>query len=324
MDARITKARLSNLLSYDWLKILIAIAVAVVGLVLVFTMAATRPGYGQTFVVYGYDDVIPGDDFSTLKEDMERKDVFSYEILEIGSESFYGTSMSNGLLSMRRMVGDGTVMFLTDNTVYKTNEDGSVVTDEETGEPVVEEYSTLYSYAMGLAAQSDTPVDALVYDTRYYRSLCEAYFAEFFGENWEENAVPDEALVRASFLNRNAKDKRFKTDEAREAGILEERDRLIRLREDYLFVREQFERGVLSDTVYATETQDGETVEQALGICLGKLPRLRELVYYTAADGSSTVETVNLVILYNNYKTGNDLRYETVSFLRYLVETYGA
>ena len=52
MDARITKQRLGNLLSYDWLKMLIAIVIAVFLIILLFTMTATRVTNAQTFAVY--------------------------------------------------------------------------------------------------------------------------------------------------------------------------------------------------------------------------------------------------------------------------------
>lgn len=49
MDARITKQRLANMLSYDWLKIIGAIALAAVVFCVFFMMIATRATAGQTF-----------------------------------------------------------------------------------------------------------------------------------------------------------------------------------------------------------------------------------------------------------------------------------
>ncbi len=51
MDARISKSRLSNFLSYDWLKILIAVAVAVTAVCVFFSMIKTRARDEQVFSV---------------------------------------------------------------------------------------------------------------------------------------------------------------------------------------------------------------------------------------------------------------------------------
>ncbi len=94
MDAKITKQRLANLLAYDWLKILVTIAVAVLALVLLFTMTATNPTTAQTFTIYGYTDLRVGTENMSLDSRLEENKVFSYDILKIGSESFYGNSYS--------------------------------------------------------------------------------------------------------------------------------------------------------------------------------------------------------------------------------------
>ena len=54
MDAKITKLRLSRMLSYDWLKIIGAAAAVIIVWVLIFTMTATRITSAQTFTVHNY------------------------------------------------------------------------------------------------------------------------------------------------------------------------------------------------------------------------------------------------------------------------------
>ena len=66
MDARITKQRLSNLISYDWLKMLVTILVFVLVLVLLFTMTATRPRKDQEFAIYAHTDLQTDRAFSSL------------------------------------------------------------------------------------------------------------------------------------------------------------------------------------------------------------------------------------------------------------------
>jgi hypothetical protein len=85
MDAKITKYRLSRMLSYDWLKI-VAIAVAVIfAWVLIFTMTATRITTTQSFVVYNYMGNMPVSNtkFYTAYDKAFNSGVFSYEVLEV-------------------------------------------------------------------------------------------------------------------------------------------------------------------------------------------------------------------------------------------------
>ena len=49
MDIKITKGRFSNLLSYDFIKIILAIVAAVMVWVLLFTTCATRATVGEQF-----------------------------------------------------------------------------------------------------------------------------------------------------------------------------------------------------------------------------------------------------------------------------------
>ena len=142
MDARITKQRLGNLISYDWLKMLVTIVCFVLVLVLLFTMTATRPRNTQEYGVYAYTDLSTTSSFSNLGETLLERDVFSYDILAVSAEGFSGNNYASATYSARRAAGQGTVMLLTDNRVYQT---------DENGEPVVETESQLYSFTGGVA-----------------------------------------------------------------------------------------------------------------------------------------------------------------------------
>ena len=210
LDARITKQRLSNLISYDWIKIVVTIVVACLVLALLFAFTAARPRRAQEFYVYAYTDVSTGSDFSSLKEELE-DGVFSYDILSVGTEGFDG-SMGSTTYTLRRSVGSGNVLFVTDNRVYETDEEGQIVLDEE-GEPVVETESTLYTMASGSVVSKDSSTAGVVYDTKYYLDACERYLAQFFGDDWRTNDAFDGERTPAGSFSRNAKDKRYRTDE---------------------------------------------------------------------------------------------------------------
>lgn len=321
MDARITKHRLANLVSYDWLKMLVTIAAFVLVLILLFTMTATRPKQWQEYTVYAYTDLSATTEFSGLGADIESRGALSYDVLSVTTESFSASSYSSTIYTARRAAGQGTVMFMTDNRVYKTDEDGNEVIED--GEKVIAQESQLYSFAFD-GAYSGPGTPTVVYDTQYYMEQCEAYLCEFFGDDWRTDAAFDgERTPREAFLARNGDDKRYKTQEQKEAGVKEEEQRLLDLREDYLAVDAAFDAGTLSHTVHTRTEEDGTPVSRSIGINVEGLAQLKKLVYYKDGEGKQTTENVNLVILYNNYLNGNDLNFETVSFLNYLLEHYG-
>ena len=300
---------------------LIAIVIAVFLIILLFTMTATRVTNAQTFTVYAYNDVTAGRDFNSLADKLKDEDVLSYDILETTTEKFSADSRYD-LYSLRRTTGEGTVMFVSDVRVYETDDDGNPVLDEN-GDPKIETESALYSLAMGSTVDSEDPISGTLYDCKYYIESCAEYLSGFFEGDWETSNTLDEAAVRASFLERNSGDKRYKNDEAREKGIADERQRILDLRDDYLVVLQCFENGTFKYTEYTAKNVDGSSFTSVLGINLGGLEKIADLAYYTDGEGNQVVSNLNLVILYNNFHEANGLRFEPVTFLRYLYEEYG-
>ena len=305
MDAKITKQRLGNLLSYDWLKILAAVVAAVAVLTLLFTMIGTRPTEAQTFSVYCYNGLNAGKDYSSLESSLENRKVFSYEILSIGAEDFTDSKYANSLYTTRRSAGEGTVMFVADTP--KNKEDGSL---DESSTPLTR-MSTGFAYN-GSNERSG------FYDTVYYMNDCKSYLEAFFGKDFTAESPLDKAKAKEHFLARNGKDKRFRSAEKKQAGIAQEEERLIQLKGDYLAVRKAFEEGKFSHISYTTSQGTYN-----FGISVSALPSIQNLVFTRSEDGAATGENAALMIFYNDRGKGNDLRFETVSFLRYLTEKYG-
>ena len=316
MDARITKQRLSNLISYDWIKILCAIVAAVFVLILLFTMSATRPQRAQEFCIYSYTDLSAGEDFSTLADDLETRGAFSYDVLNINAEYFTGSTGSTAY-TVRRSAGMGNVLFVTNNPTYQTDEDGNTVLDDE-GDPVIAAQSNLYSMVSGGLVTGDGATAGAAYDPVYYMDACARYLEQFFGGDWRTSDVLDGTLTpEACFTARNGSDKRYRTEASRAQGIEEERARILKLREDCLAVEQALERGDISVTTL--ELDGGAVVNAAFDV--GGLNGLRDLVYYT--DGEThTTQNVNLVLLFNGTMAQSDLRFESLSFLSYLIEHY--
>ena len=303
MDAKITKQRLANMLSYDWLKILLAIVFSVAALCIFFTTVRTRPTAAQHYTVYGYTGIYRGKDFGTVDTSL-KKGVFSYDILEVTTESFEGNAYSGAAFSARRAAGEGTVLFVSD--FDRDGEEGENVSDLHA---MVEEFL--------LDPNTEREKLGLVIDAREYVAEGAEYLKRFFGEDWREGTL-DEAEARACFDARNGKDKRFRFNRDKyEAGVLNEYARLEQLRSDYIFVLEAFENGTFGYTEHTTEMGNTYTV----GIRVGNLPKIGNLFYYADANGAQTATELNLTVLNNGERLG-DLKYETYTFLRYLARTY--
>lgn len=305
MDARITKTRLSNLLSYDWIKILVAIAAAVIAICVFFTTVKTRPRGNQVFAVYAYREISGGEDSEFLADRLMKESVFSYDVLDTQFEAFGTGQYSDAAFSARRSAVQGQVMFVSSN-----------LTSEEEGAPTV-----LENFTGGDRADYSLDLD------RYFLD-CENYLIRFFGADWEHGTLI-EAEAERCFLARNGKDKRYRSAGKREQGIADEKARLTKLRDDYLFVRACLADGVLS----LANVKDEEGRETPRAFALGALKDLRDLVFYTEVkDGKNipSAENICMILFVNDNDAGkpalqveNDLRYEPLSFLRYLVEKYG-
>ncbi len=313
MDARITKSRLANLLSYDWLKILLAIIFAAGALLVFFTTVGTRPARYQEFEIYGHPGVVRGEGLTELATTLEGGDVFSYEILSVNATSFEDERYGYAALNARRAAGQGNVLFIAD---YAPE-----------GEDPLEYENGLRRTIKGYVIRDPEGWHLeMVLEVEDYFKGAVAYVKQFFGEDWE-NGTLDEARAEQCFYNRNGKDKRFKTEAQKKEGVALEKERLLSLRDDLKVVLSAFEpdetgEPLLSVTTVTVTDDAGELIgEYGVGIKVGRLSRISSLYYYVLEDKTRSAEQLNM-LLYNNGDRRGDLEYETVSFLRYLIEAY--
>ena len=198
MDAKITKQRLSRMLSYDWLKIVgIIVAICIVWS-LVFTMTATQITPTQKFHVYNYvGNSAFSDKFNNLYNQAFREE-FSYEILELGSENL-GEEV-NTILEARFAVGEGDLMFI----AHAKNEKDSYKLEGD-------ENVYYYNYTETFARGRFRNLYALEGENNYFTQY-ETYLSKYYVDgNWKTGAL-DEEKVKADFRERVEKDKRFKTE----------------------------------------------------------------------------------------------------------------
>lgn len=302
MDARITKQRLGNLLSYDWLKMLGLIAAAVAVLYVLFVMIATRPTIAQVYTVYTYSGLKIGKDSRSLVKNLDG--TFSYDILEVEMQNFEDSTMAAQALAARRGMLEG-------DAVIAAN-----YTEEDDMTPFERIASNYSSY------NEETGTCDGYYEIPAFLAETEAYLQDYFGT--ELKGEPDERAVKSSFDRIAATDKRFKTDAQRGAGLAEERARVKALRENYLIVKAAFADGSLYTVDFTFTRTNGDAEETTLypfGIGLGNLSGLTDLFYYYSGE-SATAKDLVLLFFNNGENHVRDAKYENWAFLRYLLDTY--
>ena len=270
MDSKITKKRLSAMLSYDWVKIILT----AVGIILLwsflFSATSTKITNTQLFTVHSYtgNTTLTSTNFGkTLDKAFGNDKVFSYEVIETGYYDYSTTgSETNTLLTTRLSVGEGDVIFLS-----PAKNPSSGVKLEGSDELVYTTYSQQfiddYFYFI---YNFDKDEEGNFTRTSYFGEM-ELYLEEFFGENWETGELNEEK-VESTFRARikKKKDKRFKTKAQIEQGIRWEIERLEKYRSALLETYAYFDAGLLKTETYTiidSVTEETATHSYALNIC---------------------------------------------------------
>lgn len=295
MDNKITKTRLSNYLSYEWIMIIVIVIVAIVAWELIYTMAGVRLSTGQTFkyyydeTVYSSNDVALYDLFKVGQED----GTFSYDVLDVGSESL--TSEYN-VLSVRLSTQDGDAI-ITDINVGE--EEGAVSRAEEIlNSCSIYDLDSLYddarSYLAGFLKEKDN--DPLDYDNL------------------------DESLIEANFRERMKKDNRFRKEEQKLRGIEQEKIRIKRLCAEVADYKKFLDNA--DSSLFYYHTLNEQLGEKRYGIMTenltdGKL--LASNYFRNRTDGSSS----GVIIMIFNFKSYQpDLQFETISFVNTVLRNF--
>ena len=308
MDAKITKQRLAVFLSYDWLKILGVVAAAILLLYVLFVMITTRPTIAQVYTVYTYYGLNIGRDSPSLERNLNGK--FSYEILEVEMENFEEGSLGEQALSARRGVLEGDVVL------------AAGFTEAQDGITPFERVCANYtSFIAGpqVTLKGFYDIPAFMEETRNYLTR----FFDLPQTETDETFTGGEPIaerVEEAFYGRNGSDKRFKTQAQKEAGVAEERARVLKIREDFTAVEKAFANGDLYTVDYAYTPEGGEEFRFPVGIGLGRLTGLSDLFYYYNG-GSVSTEKLTLLFFDNGYRV-EDAKYENWAFLRYLLDRY--
>lgn len=329
MDAKITKQRLSRMLSYDWLKIVGLAAALIIVWTLVFTMTATRITSAQQFTVINHMNNLSFSNtkFNSTYNDMFEKGNLSYEVLETN----YTDLATSGeyawqVLEARLAVGEGDVMFVADTP------DKSTAYEEDGVTKYKKSYlETFVGSRWGNVARLDG-------ENGYFAKM-EAYLNAYYHGDYQ-NGVIDEAKIKSDFRVRIKanKDKRYKKESQIQAGEQLDIERIQKYRDGLVKFNGYLQKGyiefteveVLLSTGVAEETVD-KTGVYAINLCpdvetMGNLKDTAAYLqsYIDEATGEekykSSAENMNILFFKTDVEEG--FEYENVLYVNYLVETY--
>ena len=329
MDAKITKARIGHMLSYDWIKIVALCAIAVVVWILLFTTLAPRATEGQKLEVYVYPNVdVDSQAFGGLDK-LHREGALSYNALDYSVNELTDESVSV-VLPAHFGAGQGDIMFVSSyryDSGQKDEEGNAVMTSD------LEKFVSGYvDNCVWLGGEAQHPfASGANANTQDYLGGCGAYLGRYFPDGLE--GALDRQAAEEDFRARIGGDNRYKTEEQTLAGIEDECARLEALRDAYLRVCGYLKDGTISVTKLEMQMETGEdengdgvvdssdvqTVEVYFSFDLSDVPGLENLIATDRSEeGTTTAQSVNMVIL-NTRLQEECARYEQVTYLDYIV-----
>ena len=326
MDAKITKTRLSRMLSYDWIKIVLFSAVAIIVWMLVFTMTATRITPAQQFTVFNYAG---NSSFSTKfydsYEKMLKNGVFSYEVIEANNNDLaVHTEYLHTVMEARLATNEGDVLYV------------SMENDPDTKYQDGEETKYL-SYYQSFLNRWYYNVQRLDGEDGYFAEL-EAYLNGFYSNGYEDKDSLNTALVESSFRARIKanKDKRFKKESEIQKGVQDEIERIEKYRDALVNFYSYIDAGYVSFTEGKIESNvEGKYIIDgiyAINICPNPetMGDVREYVSYYASyvdengetQHKKTADNMQIVFLDLLPKGQEIFKGENLVYLNSVIESY--
>ena len=344
MDAKITKLRLSRMLSYDWLKIIGTAAAAIVVWVLIFTMTATRITSAQTFTLCNYVGNVSLDTEFINEFYKARKDgVFTGEVLEQGVVDLpTNGEYASQVLQARVATEEGDVMFVSTQPDKATKyeepvlnpETGEAVLDPETGKPMKEtKYTATYLQTFLSGYRFDLHNLSLTSENGYFKQM-ENYLNRYYTDYQNADSLNEEKVEEA-FLARikRTKDKRYKKQAQIQKGVDEAIERMQKYREALLSFYKYLDEGViaLTETTYKQEGAYGFefTGTYSINLCPNeKMSKLSKYVCYAVeyedengdTQITTTAQDMN-VCLFNMNGKEEEFRYEGLLYITHLIDS---
>lgn len=313
MDNRITKKRLYDFLSYEWIVIIIVSAIAIVAAELLSTFVSVRTTAGQRFD-YFYDENVLSLEDSAFYENLNG--VFSYDVREIKGETL--TSDYN-VLSIRLTTGDGDVIF---TDTYEAVESG--------GKTYARAKAIIDGYRIFTFGDESDEESLLYYAVKY--------LSGFLKEGETDPTVYDnldQSKIERNF-NFRATDRIYKNDlRAGKLSLKDEYERIKKLCEDVSYFKKiiDYDKSLGENSIFYSykkgeqfvlnggEKPDGydARVSKKYGLNLSKLGEKAKNAFSLRDRGKEG----DVVALAFDFRTGiPDLQYETISFINCVVKNY--
>ena len=320
MDAKITKKRLSRLLSYDWIKIVALCVAAILVWSLIFTMTATKITAAQQFTVFNYTyNGVFKTSFYSHYSNAFRDDTFSYEVLEINSQDLAASGEENAytLLETRLSTGEGDVMFIPHiddpNTKIEPTEEGGEVTYP------YKHTETFFNVWYNYVADVDEYLDSL-----------RQYLSDYYANGDYKNGALNEQKVIEDFdarVKRN-KDKRFRKAKDLESGRGAELDRIQKYADALAQFEEYLEIGLIEFVPLEVKSKEGKVIRSgnfAVNLCPDKekMGNLTDFAYYNVdIDGDGVKESAeNMCVMFFDLKDVEDtFEYESLLYITSVIE----
>ena len=318
MDNKVTKRRLSDFLAYEWILTIVAIAIAVIVLELVYTVCATRVSVGQNFKFYFDEDLYSYESDGGSLYDILGVEIgvngktFSYDVLEVDSENLVS---SYNVLSVRLSVQEGDVLF----TSAEEKEDGKV-----RAKSIIDEQK--------------------IYDMEKLLDDAKTYLKKFLKSGETDVTVADnmdEGKIVDHFNTRMKGDNRFRTEAQKAEGRQAEIGRIKKLsaevadferlltsgREDLFYRYTKYaQAGADDETKDKTyerllETETAERPDRIYGFNLGALTGgSRPASDFFKITGKSNSEGV-VLLAFDFLEYQPELQFETISFINVIIRT---
>jgi hypothetical protein len=326
MDAKITKIRLSRMLSYDWIKIVLFSVVAIIVWTLVFTTTATRITPAQQFTVFNYaGNTSLSNKYMDAYETAFKNGVFSYEVIEVNNNDLsVHTEYLHTIMEARTATNEGDVLY-----VSMENDPASEYKD---GEEV--KYLSYYQTFLNRWFYNVKRLDG---ENGYFAEL-EAYLNIYYTNGYEDADSLNKKLVENVFRARvkENKDKRFRKESQIQKGVLDEIERIEKYRDALVDFYSYIDAGYVSYTEgKVLGSQEGEYAIDgiyAINICPNPetMGSVRDYVSYRASyvdeNGNTqyktTAENMQIVFL-DLLPNGQEIFMgENLLYLNSVIESY--
>ena len=192
MDCKITRKRVGELFSYEWIAMIIVFLIAIFLWSFVFQVSSVRVTRGQTFKYY-VDSVVKDYNIEDFNKFLVEDEALSFSIIKFDREAI---EADNSVLDTRLKIHDGDLIFSAD------------------------------SNEKDVSSRAKSLVDVYeIYDFGSLVKESKEYISSFYTGD-----VLDDSKIEEIFLNRTKKDNRFRSNEEKAQGIILEKQRILDLK----------------------------------------------------------------------------------------------